>query len=104
MPEKTHGERWLVVNGRTLTYSGIFHLKELFSTINISLQKKGYTLKEKRNEEVVTENGRNIFFELRPYKEMTKQVTLLIKLKINLKWFMKHILFMSDRPIGRLLN
>ena len=85
MPEKTHGERWLVVNGRTLTYSGIFHLKELFSTINISLQKKGYTLKEKRNEEVVTENGRNIFFELRPYKEMTKQVTLLIKLKINLK-------------------
>ena len=85
MPEKTHGERWLVVNGRTLTYSGIFHIKELFSTINISLQKKGYTLKEKRNEEVVTENGRNIFFELRPYKEMTKQVTLLIKLKINLK-------------------
>ena len=85
MPDKNFGERRLVINGRTLKYSGIFHISELFSSINRALQEKGYTLREKRHEDVVTENGRNIFFELRPYKQMTSVVLLLIKIKITMK-------------------
>ncbi len=85
MTDRNFGERRLVINGRTLKYSGIFHISELFSSINVALQEKGYTLQEKRHEEVVTENGKNIFFELRPYKEKTSSIMLLIKIKINLK-------------------
>ena len=80
-----HGERRLVINNRVLSYTGIFHISELFSRINSALVEKGYTLREKRNEEVVTENGRNIFLELRPYKEMSDYILLLIKIRITLR-------------------
>ena len=80
-----HGERNLVINHRPLNYSGIFHVKELFETINTSLLEKGYTLRDKRNEEVVSESGKNYYLEIRPYKDKTKFVTLLLKIVIRLR-------------------
>lgn len=80
-----HGERNLVINHRPLNYSGIFHVKELFETLNNALLEKGYTLRDKRNEEVVSESGKNYYLEVRPYKDKTKYITLLLKIVIRLR-------------------
>ena len=82
---QNHGERNLVINHRSLNNSGIFHVNELFETINAALLAKGYTLRDKRNEEVVSEAGRNYYLELRPYKDKTKYVTLMQKIVIRLR-------------------
>jgi hypothetical protein len=82
---QNHGERNLVINHRAIHYNGIFHVKELFESINLALQEKGYTLRDKRNEEVVSEAGKNYYLELRPFKDKTKYVSLVIKLVIRLR-------------------
>ena len=79
------GERNLVVNHRVLNYSGIFHVKELFDVVNKSLLEKEYTLRDKRNEEVVSETGKNYYLEIRPFKDKTRYVTLMQKIVIRLR-------------------
>lgn len=80
----THCEKNLVVNNRELIYKGIFKADELFSVINQALEKRGYEKREKKTEELVREEGRKTYIELRPYKVMTNYVTLMIKIKIDL--------------------
>lgn len=81
----TSGERELVINNRQIRYSGIFLVYEFFDAINDSLKERGYTLREKKSEETVTESGKNYYLELRPYKSISSYADLLIKIKINLK-------------------
>jgi hypothetical protein len=76
-------EKNLVIDGKTITYKGIFRIDEVFLVLNTALEEKGYTLREKKNEEMVGENGRRAFFELRPYKVKTNYVTLMIKVRIT---------------------
>ena len=86
MPEyQNHGERNLVINHRVINYTGIFQVNELFESINSALIEKGYSLRDKRNEEVVSEAGKNYYLELRPFKDKTNYVTLLIKIVIRLR-------------------
>ncbi|PIZ51754.1 hypothetical protein COY27_02425 [Candidatus Woesearchaeota archaeon CG_4_10_14_0_2_um_filter_33_13] len=75
-------ERFLIINGRELNYKGIFRIDELYSTINRAIEEQGYEKREKRSEETVREEGRHVYVELRPWKEVTKYLTLMIKLKI----------------------
>ncbi|MBI4151483.1 hypothetical protein HY496_00805 [Candidatus Woesearchaeota archaeon] len=77
-------EKNLIINNRELEYKGIFRADELFSTINKALREKQYEMHEKKTEEVVTEYGRKTSLELRPYKEKTAYVVLMIKIKITL--------------------
>jgi len=77
-------EKELIINNRELKYKGIFHAKELFAAINRALEEKGYTKREKKTEETVTETGRKTYIELRPYKIKTDYLTLMLKLRINL--------------------
>jgi len=77
-----HYERDLVINGREIKYKGIFRYDELFSLINKVLVDKGYVKQEKKTEELVTEDGRRTYVELRPYKIKSNYVTLSIKIKI----------------------
>ncbi len=77
-----HYERELVINGREIKYKGIFRYDELFSLINEVLVDKGYVKQEKKTEELVTEEGRKTFVELRPYKIKSNYVTLMIKIKV----------------------
>lgn len=77
-------EKKLVINNRELKYSGIFKVEELFSVINKALEERGYEKREKRSEEEVTEESKNIYLELRPYKMKTNYLALMIKLKIDL--------------------
>ncbi len=78
-------EKNLIINNRELNYQGFFSLNELFSIINQSLDKQDYEKREKRNEERVTESGKTIFVELRPYKDVTEYVQFMIKIKIYLE-------------------
>lgn len=77
-------EKDLVINNRELRYSGIFRISDLFMTINRILDQKGYVKREKKSEELVTESGRKLYFELRPYLETTNYVTIMIKIKISI--------------------
>ena len=80
----THCEKNLVINGRDLKYKGIFQVTELFSTINRAIEEKGYLKQEKKTEELVTVGGKKTVVELRPYKEKTQYMTLMIKMRITL--------------------
>lgn len=77
-------EKELIINNRELKYQGIFHLDELFATINRALEDRGYQKREKKTEEQVTETGRKTYVELRPYKIKTNYLALMLKIKINI--------------------
>tara|TARA_Y100000310_G_scaffold337367_1_gene424261 strand:- start:284 stop:874 length:591 start_codon:yes stop_codon:yes gene_type:complete len=79
-----HYEKDLVINGRIISYKGIFRYDEVFRIINKTLEKKGYQKREKKSEELVKEEGKKTFVELRPYKHISNYVTLLIKIKIDM--------------------
>ncbi|MBT4935615.1 hypothetical protein HOL21_02545 [Candidatus Woesearchaeota archaeon] len=81
---QNHYEKNLVINNRELVYKGIFRADELFSTINRALEQRGYTKREKKTEETVTEAGRRTYVELRPFKVINNYAELLIKIKITL--------------------
>ena len=77
-------EKELIINNRELKYQGIFHVDELFGSINRALEERGYTKREKKSEETVTETGRKTHIELRPYKIKTDYLAMMLKIKINL--------------------
>ena len=80
-------EKFLRINNRQLSYKGIFRADDIFSTVNRALEEKDYTKKEKKSEETVTETGKRIYVELRPYRVITNYLTLMIKIKTWLKAF-----------------
>ncbi len=77
-------EKELIINNRELQYQGLFHVEELFAALNRALEERGYTRREKKTEELVTETGRKTYIELRPYKIKTNYLALMLKIKINL--------------------
>ncbi|MFH1276122.1 MAG: hypothetical protein ABIH82_03345 [Candidatus Woesearchaeota archaeon] len=81
---EVNAERYLVVNNRQIKHSGVFVGKDIFHEINHALEERGYEVYEKKSEDKVNEEGLNVYVELRPYKEKTSYVTLMIKFKIYL--------------------
>ncbi len=81
---ETNLQKNLVINNRELNYKGIFRADEMFGVLNHSLEEKGYQKNEKKSEEIVTDQGRRTLIELRPYKEKSSYVTLMIHLKVIL--------------------
>ncbi len=77
-------EKNLVINNRELKYKGIFRVDELFHKINSLLEELGYTKREKKTEELVTDVGRKTYIELRPFKEKSNYVVLMIKMRMTL--------------------
>ena len=80
----THTQKNLVINSRELKHHGIFRVDELFAITNLAMGEKGYTKREKKTEELVTTTGKQTYVELRPYKELSNYITLMIKIKITL--------------------
>lgn len=77
-------EKELIINNRELKYKGIFHAEEFFTAVNRALEERGYTKREKKTEELVTETGRKTYIELRPYKIKTDYLALMLKIRITL--------------------
>jgi hypothetical protein len=84
MTSDIYFEKNLIINGRTITYKGIFRADELFIAINRALEAKGYEKREKKTEEMITEGGKKTIVELRPIKVKTNYVTLMIKILITM--------------------
>ena len=82
---KTYHEKNLVINNREIFYSGPFRADELFRTVNKVLEARSYIKREKKTEEQVQPGGRTTFIELRPFKEKTPEVTLMLKIKLLLQ-------------------
>jgi len=80
----TTAEKELIINGRELKYKGIFQADRLFASLNRALEERGYTKREKRSEELVTEKGRKTYLELRPYKIKSNYLALMLKIRIYL--------------------
>ncbi len=81
---ETNLQKSLIINNRELVYKGIFRADEVFAAVNRSLEERGYEKNEKKSEEIVTDRGRKTVVELRPYKEKSSYVTLMIHLKLVL--------------------
>ena len=72
----------LLVNNKEFIYQGIFKVDEVFRIINKALDEKEYTKREKRHDELVKEEGKRIYIELRSFKNLTPYIRSLIKIKI----------------------
>jgi len=78
-------EKNLVVDQKILEYKGLFEFSEVIETLNSLIKSKGYDLQEKKAEEKVLEDEKEIHLELRPLKRATSYQTLMIKVTINAK-------------------
>ena len=86
-----HYERNLIVNNKLLNYTGIFRLDSLLETINKELVLRGYTLREKKSEELVTEEGRKLSIELRPYKTRKSNAQTDVRLQLAIRITIDHL-------------
>ena len=77
-------EKNLIVNAKEFTYSGIFKADDIFRTVNRAIEEKGYSKREKKTEELVTEYGKATIVELRPFKFKANYMKLEIRVKIIL--------------------
>jgi len=78
-------EKLLVINGMQLNYKGIFEFDELLRVINKAVTERGYQKHEKKFDEEVLPEGKNLYIELRPRKNKTAYFQLMIKIKITMK-------------------
>src|SRR3989344_5944700 len=77
-------EKNLLINNKKITYHGVFRTSELLSEIRHALDEKGYAYAEKKNEELVTPEGRLLQLELRPVKQVSPYMQFMVKIRISL--------------------
>lgn len=75
-------EREIVIDGLTLTYEGLFSVKDIYSLIDTWLAEKGYDKREKKNYEIVKPDGKYIEIELEPWKKVTTYAKNLLNIKL----------------------
>lgn len=78
MPEKK-----FVFEKMTLSYEGLFNLYELFQMIDTWLRKKGFDKREKRNNEFISETGKDIEVVLEPWKKVSDYINMKFKIDIH---------------------
>jgi hypothetical protein len=79
------GERKVIYHDKTLSYEGIFDPKGLFRTIVKWYWDNSYFYFEKDSAEFVYEDGKQIEYEMIPYKKITDFHRLEIQLKANFR-------------------
>lgn len=80
---ETQYEKFLVINNREIKHEGYFVIDDVFHLLNQILTERHYQRREKKSEDRVTEDGHQVYVELRPWKEKTHYVTLKLTLKIR---------------------
>ena len=76
-------EKNLIINHKRITYQGLFRTDEFFSILHRALKEKGYAFREKKSEELVTPSGRLLQLELRPSKNVSQYMALMIKIHLT---------------------
>ncbi len=77
-------EIYFVVKKQTISYDGIFNMDELYHTIDKWFKDKGYDKNEVKNEEIVGEEGKQIFLLLEPWKKVTDYSKNVIRVDIKI--------------------
>ncbi len=75
-------EKFTVVEGVTVSYSGLFKYRDLLKEIHELLKKKGYDKEEKKQEEKVTSKGKRVRMEMEYSKEPSKYMKYILEIKI----------------------
>jgi hypothetical protein len=79
------GEEYVVADGLTVTYSGLFKASDLLQEINEILTKKGYDKEEKFNSEKVGAKGKDIGLEMAYSRKQSSYVSYIIEVKFYVK-------------------
>jgi hypothetical protein len=75
-------EKVAVTGKETITYDGLFSVKELYQFIDDWINTKGYFPVELSIEEVVEKDGKVITAQLAPFKKLTDYAKAIIKINI----------------------
>jgi len=60
-----------LIDGKSLSYEGVFSIKDLYKTIDTWFKDRGYDKQEVKNWEDVSENEKQIVLEIIPYKKVS---------------------------------
>jgi len=60
-----------LIDGKSLSYEGIFNIKELYKVIDVWFRDRGYDKQEIKNWEDVSESEKQIVLEIIPYKKVS---------------------------------
>lgn len=69
-----------LIDGKSLSYEGVFNLKELYRLIDKWFKDHGYDKQEIRNWEDVSQNEKQIILEIIPYKKVSDYARLDIRI------------------------
>lgn len=78
-------QKSLIVNSLELNYKGAFSFDEFYRTLKKKTESLGYKFHEKRFEQFNGETGKNLFIELRPFKQKTAYAALTLKIRIDMR-------------------
>ncbi len=79
------GEEYVVVDGLTVSYSGLFKIRDLLAEIDEFLTSKFYTKEEKLDEEKITSKGRNISIKMEYKFKKTNYIKYIVEIKLIAK-------------------
>lgn len=80
-------ERQLVVDHKTISYEGLFSVKELYQLVNKWTFDRGYDSSEMKNFEHVYPDGKQIEIELWPWRKFTDYT----KMSLKIHFLMTHV-------------
>ena len=75
-------ERKLVIPKRTITFEGIFNMKELYNFIDSWFAQHGFDKGEDKNVMQVTEQGKYVFLNLLPTKTISDYAKVTIRVEV----------------------
>jgi hypothetical protein len=85
-------EIYTLVDDKTVNYTGLFRMDELYAIISKHLRSRGYFIIEKMDQEDVLEKGKQVLVSLEPEKKFNDYA----KSKMRVEIFSKHL---KDRLI-----
>jgi hypothetical protein len=78
-------EKKIVIEKQEMTYKGLLDIKKLFKEIDQWIREHGYDRYERKNEETVTKDGRQIYIELEPWKSISDYAKAELHVEIDIR-------------------
>ncbi len=75
----------VLIDRKPLVYEGIFRMDELWALISRYIKSRGHVIVELRNEEKVTDDGKDIFIEIAPYRKISDYLKKEVVLEIYVR-------------------
>ena len=69
-----------LIDGRSLSYEGVFDIRELYRTIDVWFKERGYDKQEVKNWEDVSETEKQVVLEIIPYKKVSDYARIDIRI------------------------